>query len=215
MRARCAAFAILAGAASVDAAAGIVSLNHWDARVNFGVLADGGSQAAPIQGPAEIVPGTHSVSWDREDGVAMARAGTDYTLELTSTPIAMSFSLFMHTDAFARVGASPEYPAARGVAEAWFDYAIFDFTLTQPALLTVLGASLGEYPPGVHILPPGQHVLEMLGPTGVSWVSVGQSNAAQCGSDFAASFSIGPVPAPAGGIALLGGLGAIGVRRRR
>jgi hypothetical protein len=155
------------------------------------------------------------MAWQQEDGVAKARAGTEHTLSLASTPDTLAFSLDMKTVAFAAVGPCPAYPAARGVAEAWFDYALFQFTLSQPAQLTVAGARLGDFGPGVHPLPPGEYVLELKGPSGLSWVSVGQSSTGQSGSDFAASFRVAVAPAPSGGLALLAGLGAISRPRRR
>jgi len=191
------------GAIAPAATAGVVSINVWEARLNFGLLADGGSGATPSQGPVTLSPGDHELDWQQTDGLAFASASAEYTLVLDQTATSLTFAIDLRTSAAADVGDSPAYAFERGVAESFLDVALVDLTVLQPALLVVSGATFGGFAPGSHLLGHGDYTLDLRGPLARAWVDVGSGQTAADGAELSAGFRITAVPAPATAACLL------------
>lgn len=204
-----AAPALLAGSAAAD----LVTLDRWDASLNFGVLADGGGAPMPLQGPEAMSLGAHVRTWQRVDGVAQASAWAQYEWSIDESPAGLGVSLILNTSAWAQVGQNPTYPASRAIAEVFVDEAVFEVVVNEAVLLRVSGASLGGYAPGVHTLAPGQHTLGLLGPLARASVDVGGEQSASDASSLAFSFEIVAVPGPATS-GVLAGIAWLARRRR-
>ncbi len=212
MRRACVVIAVAAGCCPV-AHADVAGLNFWDARVEFGVFADGGTCGNPDQGQAALSPGLTLKLWEMTDGVAHAEVRAESTLTLDESPSRLWVSIELATVSQADVGDNPEYSLERGVAEARLESAVFDVTVLEQSFLSVRGAQFGAYTIGTHMLEPGDYLLDLSGTLARSSVDVG-ANAASIQSGFLfASFEITAVPPP-GGAALLAMLGAGWPRRR-
>ena len=86
MRGRWAGSALGVVSAAIPAMGDVVTLNFWDASLNYGVFADGGSLPSPVQGPETMAIGSSSLVWERTGGVAYAGATADYRLGLVANP---------------------------------------------------------------------------------------------------------------------------------
>lgn len=201
------------GGSATGAQADVAGLNFWDARLEFGVFADGGTCGSPDQGLAGLSPGLATRLWEMTDGIAHAQVRAESTLTLVQAPTRLWVSLEIATVSQATVGDNPLYELERGVAEARLESAVFDVTVLEPSLLTVAGAQFGAYDVGTHLLEPGDYSLDLSGALARSNVDVGVNAASVHSAFLLASFEITPVPAP-GGAAMLALLGAASLRRR-
>lgn len=213
MRPVCVSIAVVTGLCPV-AMGDVAGLNFWDARVGFGVFADGGNFAPPDQGQAALSPGTTQRLWHMTDGVAYAQVRAESTLSLEQSATRLWMSLQLTTVSQADVGDNPEYELERGVAEAYLESAMFDVTVLQASILNIQGSAFGSYGIGTHLLDPGEYTLDLSGTLARSNVDVGANGTGMNTGFLMASFELTPVPAP-GTAALLGVMGTLAARRRR
>ncbi len=190
-------------------------MTFWDARIEYGVFADGGQGGTPDQGREPIGVGHVHGLWEQTDGVAHAEALADSTLTFDESASRLFVSLDLATTASATVGDAPSYGLERGIAEISLESAFFDVTISAPALLTVSGEGFGSFGAGTHLLGPGDYTLDVLGPVARATVDVGPGAWRTESASFFSSFEIVGVPAPSGLlVAPLAGVLAVGRRRR-
>lgn len=197
-----------------------LSVDLLSLRLDYGVFADGGSNAFPYQDSVSV-SSSRAFLWEQTDGVASASASADVIFDTLDSPDGFSLSGSILTSASALVGDNPSYSGEHGSANAYISRLWLAVTLFEPHQLTLTGtvfseidAGLGTLAPGSYSLEPGTYFFRLPASSAFSSVSVGanEQDSAASRLDFGIFLAI---PAPSSGAAGILASSCLLMRRRR